>query len=79
MNPTLIPCFVRTVCGVARTYPANADQALALHELTGARTLEARHVRALSQLGFTFATVADPKARDYGRVDVSTLTLPSNL
>ncbi len=76
---TVIPVFVRSVYGVSRTYPANADQALALHELTGQRTLDARHVRALAQLGFTLSTVADPKSPTYGRVDVSTLTLPSNL
>ena len=79
--PTLLPIFTRRACGVVRTYAANPQQALALHELTGTNTLSATQLRALAQLGFTLSTVADPKSPsgDYGRVDVSTLTLPPTL
>lgn len=74
----VIPVFHRSAYGRTRTYPANADQALALHELTGTHTLEDRHVRALKQLGFSFQTVHDPKAPHYGSVDSLSLPSPVN-
>jgi hypothetical protein len=74
-----IKVFHRNNYGTVRTYAADPDQALALHELTGTRTLEARHLRALQSLGFTLASVADPKAPNYGRASVSSLSLPSSV
>ncbi len=59
---TQIDIYTRSVYGIDRTYVADPDMARAIAGLTGAKTLESRHVAALRALGFTFRAVLPPGA-----------------
>lgn len=73
-----IKVYSKSVYGTLRTYPADAAQAIALQTLTGAKTLEFRHLRALQDLGFTLEQVPDPTLK-YGRTTVTPAQLPAPL
>ncbi len=60
MNP--IQIYTRSVYGRSLCYVADPAQAVAISTLTGAKTLEPRHLSALQDLGLTFVTVADPSS-----------------
>ena len=55
-----IPVYTKSVYGRLLTYPADAAQAIALQTLTGTKTLEFRHLKALQDLGFTIEQVTTP-------------------
>lgn len=57
---TPIRIFTRSVYGRTLVYVADAEQARLLANLTGAKTLESRHLTALEGLGFTIEQVPDP-------------------
>lgn len=54
--------YTRNVYGVPKVYAADPSQAAHLSVLTGARTLEHRHLQALEALGHAIEQVPDPKA-----------------
>lgn len=56
-----IQVFTRNVYGKPTVYAADANQAQALAQLTGCKTLEHRHLQGLEALGFTLTQVPDPK------------------
>jgi hypothetical protein len=58
-----IPIYTRSVYGSPKVYPADATQAQSLQALTGCKTLDARHITALQDLGIVFQVVPDPKAQ----------------
>jgi hypothetical protein len=76
---TQIAVFTRNNYGTLATYAADPVMRAKLSALTGRQTLTESDIRALSALGFTFASVADPKAPNYGRASVSSLSLPSSV
>ncbi len=57
---SLIQVYSRSVYGKATIYMIDGKQAMAIRMLTQCKTLEQRHISALTMLGFTFETVADP-------------------
>ena len=57
-----ITVYTRSVYGQLKVYAANPEQAKHLSTLTGARTLEHRHLAALESLGFTVSQVPDPQS-----------------
>lgn len=60
--PRTIPVFIRSVYGQDRVYVANEQLAESIRTLTGAATLRATDISALSSLGFTFENVRDSNA-----------------
>lgn len=55
-----IKVYTRYVYGRPLVYAAIPEQAEPLATLTGAKTLESRHITALQRLGFTVELVPDP-------------------
>lgn len=57
----VISIYTREICGVRRIYVADETLAKHITQLTGAKTLEHRHIDAMESLGFTFEQVLPPK------------------
>lgn len=77
MNQT-IKVYSRSVYGRTLLYSADVTQAKHLQALTGAKTLEHRHLIALEALGFTIQQVPDPASwlAPLGAVESPTLPNP---
>lgn len=61
----VIKVYSRSVYGRTLLYSADLAQAKHLQALTGAKTLEHRHLIALEALGFTIQQVPDPSSGCY--------------
>ena len=56
-----IKIYTRSVYGAPRVYILDEKQAANVSALTGSKTLEQRHIDALTAMGFTLVPVLDPK------------------